>query len=192
MDDPPGRTLAYFRSTSSKVFTGAVPFSDGPGTAAIVRMIQAERPPRPTHPSFTDDLWILMQSCWNHNPKLRPNASEVLKAITLSLCKRFVDRTLPTDDRACLITAVFSKPDQAKMARQVPSEEAQNLIDVIYGVSLDPFSCERWSTSAQTPCLQLGLGYSPPGHPQEVPVLFIQGLWSRRAGPSIDDDTALF
>ena len=139
-----------FRSVPLQVFTGAVPFSDCPGTVAIVRIMQGERPARPTHPTLTDDLWILMQLSWNHDPELRPNASEVLKVITLSLCRRFVKRTLPAHERARLITAVFSKSKLAKMARQVPSEEAQDLIDVIHGVSAYAFSCGSWSTSDQS------------------------------------------
>lgn len=150
MDYLLGGTLAYSRSILLKVFTGAVPFDDSPGTAAVVRIMHAERPPRPTHPTLTEDLWMLMQRCWNHDPKLRPSASEVLRAIALSICKCFANQTLPASDRACLITAVFSKPDRAKVVRHVPSEETQNLVDVICGVSPCPFSCGRWSTSAQT------------------------------------------
>ena len=143
MDGLLGGTSAYFRSILLKVFTGAAPFSDSLGAAATVRITQGERPPRPTHPTLTEDLWILMQRCWNHDPKLRPNASEVLQAVTLSLCRRFVNWTLPTYERARLITAVFSKPNQVKMARRVPSEEAQDLVDVIYGVSAYAFSCRN-------------------------------------------------
>lgn len=150
MGDLLGGTPAYFCSISFKVFTGAVPFSESPATAAIIRIIHGERPPRPTHPTLTEDLWTLMQRCWNHDPKLRPNASEALQAITLSLCKRLVNHTLTISDRTRLVTVVFSKPDQAKLARQVPSGAAQDLIDAIYGVSTCAFSHQRWSTSAQT------------------------------------------
>ena len=182
--------MAYFRSVPSKVFTGAVPFSNSPPTAAIFQIMQATRPPRPTHPDFTEDLWMLMQRCWNQDPKMRPNASEVLQAITLSLCKRLVNRTLPTQDRARMITVVFSKQDQAKMARQVPREEVQNLIDVIYGVSPHRFSCGRCGSDHTF--YQLGLRHPYFGHSKEVPVLLIQDLWPRSAGPEANDDTALF
>ena len=88
MGDLLGGTLTHFCPIPLKVFTGAAPFSDSPGTAAVVQIVRAERPPRPTHPILTEDLWILMQRCWNHDPKLRPNASEVFVNVIygVSLC----------------------------------------------------------------------------------------------------------
>ena len=42
---------------------------------------QGGRPPRPTHPTFTDSLWTLMQRCWDHDPHLRPEVSEALEVL---------------------------------------------------------------------------------------------------------------
>lgn len=39
------------------------------------------RPSRPGHPHFTDQLWVLMQRCWDQNPHSRPEVSEVLKVL---------------------------------------------------------------------------------------------------------------
>lgn len=44
-------------------------------------MAQGERPPRPAHPDLTDDLWNLMKSCWDPDPQLRPEISEVLEVL---------------------------------------------------------------------------------------------------------------
>jgi hypothetical protein len=64
-----------------QVFTGAIPFSEKKPTAAMFDIISGARPPRPTHPTFTAELWTLMQNCWNHDPRLRPTASEVLSVL---------------------------------------------------------------------------------------------------------------
>jgi len=64
-----------------QVFTGAIPFSDGSSLMAMLAIIQGQRPPRPTHPAFTENLWTLMQCCWDDQPHLRPEASETLQVL---------------------------------------------------------------------------------------------------------------
>ena len=66
---------------SIKVFTGAAPFDLQPSIAATVAIMQRGRPPRPTHPTLTDELWRLMQHCWNQEPHLRLEMSEVLQVL---------------------------------------------------------------------------------------------------------------
>ena len=84
------RTLAYYHFVSTQIFTGAVPFSNSTPAMAMLAIMQKERPPRPSHPAFTDDLWTLMQHCWDHDPHLRPEVSEVLKVLlTPSVSRSF-------------------------------------------------------------------------------------------------------
>jgi len=65
---------------STKVFTGAAPFSTRPSIAATLAVMRGERPPRPNHPDLTDALWGLMQRCWAQGPHLRPKMAQVLQA----------------------------------------------------------------------------------------------------------------
>ena len=58
-----------------------VPFSNSIPAAVMLAIIAGRRPPRPTHQQFTDRLWTLMQRCWDQNPLLRPEVSEVLKVL---------------------------------------------------------------------------------------------------------------
>jgi len=44
-------------------------------------IVQGKRPPRPTHPTFTEDLWVLMQHCWVQDPHQRPEVTEVLETL---------------------------------------------------------------------------------------------------------------
>jgi len=71
----------YRRFTSIQAFTGAVPFSGGGNTAPMFDIMNGTRPPRPTHPTVTTELWTLMQNCWNQDPHLRPAAPEVLNVL---------------------------------------------------------------------------------------------------------------
>ena len=61
-----------------KVFTGAAPFSDKPPRAAVLAIAGGQRPSRPTHPDLADNLWGLIQKCWNQEASPRPNALEIL------------------------------------------------------------------------------------------------------------------
>jgi len=74
--------FAHCHSISSQVFTGAVPFNRNPPQAATLAIMAGERPPRPAHPQLTNRLWTLMQRCWNQDPLLRPEVSEVFKVLT--------------------------------------------------------------------------------------------------------------
>ena len=75
------RTLAYYHFGSTQAFTGVVPLSNSSPPMAMLAIMQNERPPRPTHPTFTENLWILMQRCWDHDPHLRPEVSEALQVL---------------------------------------------------------------------------------------------------------------
>ena len=56
--------------------------------------MEGKRPPRPAHPAFTEDLWALMQRCWDHDPCLRPGVSEALQVfLTLSVYHSFRSHT---------------------------------------------------------------------------------------------------
>ncbi|KAF9644327.1 kinase-like protein [Thelephora ganbajun] len=160
----------------SMVFTGAVPFSDSSATTAMVHIIQGKRPLQPAHPTFTEDLWTLMQRCWDDESGLRPKAPEVLEALTLSVCKRLTNRALATHERVRLITAIFSDRDLVRMVKRVSADYAQTLIDVIDRAldSLEPEIRRRCLASLYRICgrqalvprsLVLPLCYNPKENP---------------------------
>ena len=41
--------------------------------------MDGKRPRRPYHLTFTERLWALTERCWNQDPRLRPDVSEVLR-----------------------------------------------------------------------------------------------------------------
>ena len=67
------------------MFTGAIPFNNSLPAVAALAIMGGERPPRPTHLALTDRLWLLLQRCWNQDPQLRPNISEVLRVLVPSV-----------------------------------------------------------------------------------------------------------
>ena len=73
--------LTYYELSLPQVFTGAVPFSSSLSPAAMLAIMDGRRPPRPPHPALTDQLWALVQRCWDQNSHSRPEVSEVLKVL---------------------------------------------------------------------------------------------------------------
>jgi hypothetical protein len=73
--------FAYYRFGLTQVFTGAIPFSGRHSVMAMLTVMQGGRPPRPTHPALTENLWTLMQRCWDNGPHLRPEISEALRVL---------------------------------------------------------------------------------------------------------------
>ena len=125
--------MAYCCFVSTQVFTGAIPFSGYTDAWAISAINQGTRPPRPTHPTFTEELWILMQRCWDKDPHSRPKTSEALQVFLTALVSR--SRTLAPHERISLIAMIFSDHAQVEMVGNLCGDDAQNLIDVIGEVS---------------------------------------------------------
>ena len=71
-----------------QVYTGATPFSNGSPFATAMAVLRGERPNQPTHPAFTEDLWALVQRCWDQDPYLRPEVAEVLDILRSSSTSR--------------------------------------------------------------------------------------------------------
>ena len=43
--------------------------------------MSGKRPSRPIHPALTEQLWTSIQRCWDQDPHLRPEVSDVLKVL---------------------------------------------------------------------------------------------------------------
>lgn len=75
------RNFALLTFGTMQAFTGAVPFKDLSAPVAMVTVMQGDRPLRPEYPTFTENLWTLMKRCWDQDPRLRPNISQVLQVL---------------------------------------------------------------------------------------------------------------
>ena len=127
---------------------------------AMLATVQGERPPRPTHPTFTENLWKLIQRCWDQDPHLRPEASEILQVLTtpsvlrlfwrspihwldcalaysdLPSWKRLISPALSMDERVSLITSVFSDRDEIEVFRNLSGDDARAFVDVVDEASI--------------------------------------------------------
>lgn len=96
-----------------QVFAGAVPFSGKPSSAATVDIMNGVRPPQPKYPTFTKELWLLMQRCWDQDPHLRPRISEALELLlTLSAPPLFSNDAIFTLANASCIATSRSRRGQ--------------------------------------------------------------------------------
>jgi len=50
-----------------------------------VKIIEGERPPRPVDPTLTDNVWTLVERCWDQEPQSRPGMKRVLQDLAPSL-----------------------------------------------------------------------------------------------------------
>ena len=188
------RPLVYCRFESIQAFTHAVPFYTTSSVTAMLAIMNGKRPPRPTHPTFTEDLWTLMQRCWHQDPTSRPQISEVVQILTLPFRKRLTSRTLAADERIGLLATIFSDDDQVKMIRPASGNDTQTFIDVIYEVSPCTISCSKDRVIHLTRSFtfrQLDVGYPSARDPQEVSTLFIQDLRPPRPSSTTTSDSAL-
>ena len=72
--------LAHCRLLLIQVFDGP-PFSGKSDYKAAAEILRGNRPPRPEHPSCTDDLWALMKRCWDKDLHSRPSALEISQTL---------------------------------------------------------------------------------------------------------------
>ena len=77
----PVETCAHRHSVWSQVFTGMIPFNNSLPAAAMLAIITGKRPLRPIHHQLTDQLWTLIQHCWDQNPYSRPGVPEGFKTL---------------------------------------------------------------------------------------------------------------
>jgi hypothetical protein len=98
-------------------------------------ILEHKRPEQPTHPTFSEDLWSLMQRCWDEAQDLRPQTSEVLGTLEVLTCRRLASPTLTKPERICLINAIFSDHNWTKVINHVYNDFAQDFLEAVDEVS---------------------------------------------------------
>ena len=77
-------------------------------------IMTGERPERPTHTTFTDELWELMRECWNQERDGRPQMSEVLKVLNSITPLLPPDSTPRREDTNSLGTGNLHSPRESQ------------------------------------------------------------------------------
>jgi len=65
-----------------EVFTGKIPFEEQKKEAAVVRISRGGRPDMPGNAQtvgLTGEIWKLLESCWQQNPKKRPTMDDIVR-----------------------------------------------------------------------------------------------------------------
>ncbi|KAF8143673.1 kinase-like domain-containing protein, partial [Mycena galopus ATCC 62051] len=62
-----------------ELFSGELPYQDLPGVSSLVDfvLVRNRRPERPSNLEDDDEIWKIIQKCWDRSPDLRPSAKEV-------------------------------------------------------------------------------------------------------------------
>ena len=71
-----------FGMLAVEVFTGKVPFEEQKNEAVALRISRGGRPEMPGNAQavgLTSEIWKLLESCWQQNPKKRPTMKEVVR-----------------------------------------------------------------------------------------------------------------
>ena len=71
-----------FAMFAIEVFTGKIPFEEQKNEAVVLRISQGGRPEMPENAQavgLTDEMWKILDSCWQQNPKKRPTMEEVVR-----------------------------------------------------------------------------------------------------------------
>ncbi|CUA73606.1 putative serine/threonine-protein kinase DDB_G0267514 [Dictyostelium discoideum] [Rhizoctonia solani] len=77
-----------FACTALEIWTSAAPFAGHPDASVVLEVANKGRhPPRPQNTAFiskskSDQVWGLLQACWNVNPGVRPSIRKVLENLT--------------------------------------------------------------------------------------------------------------
>jgi serine/threonine protein kinase len=60
-----------------ETISGNLPFHNDADLTVFVKVIQGKRPPR--GPKFRKDLWMMLEQCWESQPRNRPSVGDVLR-----------------------------------------------------------------------------------------------------------------
>jgi len=81
MESKPADVFA-FGMFAVEVFTGKIPFEEQKNEAVVLQISRGGRPVMPTNAQavgLTTEMWKLLESCWQQNPKKRPTMDEVVR-----------------------------------------------------------------------------------------------------------------
>ena len=122
---------------SIKVFTGKVPFDSILSATSAAKIMQGERPPQPTDLTLPD-VWALMEMCWDHDPRLRPEMRRVLQDLASSLL-RSLRQSIASSSEFQVVLGQFYDSTERKgcidRLRDAELKEFVNFLDDVRGRS---------------------------------------------------------
>jgi hypothetical protein len=102
----------------------------------MVNVIQGERPPRPADPTLTDDVWTLMQQCWDQEPQLRPEVGRVLQALILGLLQSLCRSTNPEPEFQVALRQFYDSTERENCVSRLHGGELKAFVNLLDDVRL--------------------------------------------------------
>ncbi|XP_006463731.1 hypothetical protein AGABI2DRAFT_208652 [Agaricus bisporus var. bisporus H97] len=124
-----------------EILTGQIPFFEIKGSEAVIlRLFRSrEQPSRPTpeksSKELTDDVWILLECCWTHEPEERPSVGEILERLEGMMTPEQIRSLRNGGDGACGPGSVLSssafRQSFKKGDYELSSEEVVKVISMV-------------------------------------------------------------
>ncbi|KAJ6482843.1 kinase-like domain-containing protein [Mycena vitilis] len=93
----PASDVYAFGCVCFELYTGQAPFSESSQPAALLRVVNGERPQRPSSsPAMWDSLWQHVNEYWAQDPTTRPATEAVVEDMTWPRVQRKPIRPLPS------------------------------------------------------------------------------------------------
>jgi hypothetical protein len=67
-----------------QIFTGEIPFREYRNQKVVPMVIEGRRPKRPANSQgvgLSDEIWDMMQTCWDREPSNRPQIGDIVKLL---------------------------------------------------------------------------------------------------------------
>ncbi|KAJ7882056.1 kinase-like domain-containing protein [Mycena olivaceomarginata] len=91
-----------FACVAYELFTGKLPFPELPTDGAVIdAVIKGRRPSQPASCSGTaalDDLWKVLQHCWEEQPERRPTCGQIVERLTGTVIQATATQSTPDWD----------------------------------------------------------------------------------------------
>ena len=119
-----------------EVITGTVPFSDFQAITVVAKTADGERPPRPDNPALTDDVWALIQGCWDKDPQSRPGMRRLLKDLASSLLRGLYRLTESSPGFQVALSQFYDNTERGHCVDNLCGVELNEFVDFLDDVRL--------------------------------------------------------
>ncbi|KAF8150290.1 kinase-like domain-containing protein [Mycena galopus ATCC 62051] len=152
----PATDVYAFGCVCIELYTGSPPFSACPEPAALMKVLNGERPERPPGPPvMTDILWQHITDFWAEDPTTRPSTELVVQNVTwqpstpsASLTAGSLPGSTPPATNELLSSAVFSTAEETAILERESS--IPSLADTAQGIGTQTPPLSRWWLDTQS------------------------------------------
>ncbi|KIM74323.1 hypothetical protein PILCRDRAFT_706883 [Piloderma croceum F 1598] len=127
-----------FAMVCYEMFSGELPFRDFSDQKLASALVQGERPPRPFHPlsrlrGLDDDMWDVVEVCWNQDAEKRLEASQVVECLRQFL--RFVIDIRPPYSNMAPKSLMWYKQEDHPFCALAPAPEDNDTLKRLKHIS---------------------------------------------------------